>query len=192
MRAVWIDNGQDVNAAKLRAHGIDAPYFDPRDGRVTSAYLDGVHEQGFNPGLYFAWNWYNLDGSGFAGKIHSELLRIGWRGNAPVCADIEVHDPAYITAFVTRWRQLRPSRQTDLTIEGMQGGWFAQCAAAVAHADIRVAPQFYDGSMNALSHSPVLDLLIAGVPGDMMLGMYDASRLPYQWRGYAFTQGRLT
>src|SRR5581483_3217382 len=51
-----------------------------------------------------------------------EGSRIGWMGNPPVCLDIEVHDISYVLGCLRRWRQLRPTRETDWTLEGMQGG----------------------------------------------------------------------
>lgn len=193
MKAVWIDNGADPNYDKLRAHGIDSAYFDPRDPRVTAGYLDVVRANGLAAGLYFAWNWYpNMTGAWFATKVDQELRRIAWHGNAPVCLDIETHDVSYITGCLERWRQLRPTRQTDWTMEGMQGGLFSpQAVSEIVAANVRLAPSFYGGDMSPLGHSVILDLLMAGFPGDRIIGMYDAAALPYRWTGYAFTQGRL-
>lgn len=192
-KAIWVDEGNDAAYAKLAAYEITAPYYSLRDPRVTSHYLDNVRNVGFKPGLYVAWNWYpTLDGPAFAVKLDAELRRIAWRGNPPVCVDIETHDVGYIVSFFQRWRQLRPTRPTAWTLEGMQGGLFDSASvAAIYAAGVRVAPQFYDGNMGALGHSVILDLLIAGFPGARIDGMYDAARLPYSWRGFAFTQGRL-
>jgi hypothetical protein len=195
VKAIWIDEGNDADIAKLDAHGITAPYFSIRDPRVTSAYLGGLATAGFAPGLYVAWNWYpELTGTTFAQKLHAELRRIGWIGNPPVCVDIEAHDPAYIRAFLKRWRELRPKRRTDWTLEGMQGGWIEGTpgfVAAVIAANVGVVPQFYRGDMSPLTPGVILDLLLAGIPGDRLMGFYDAAALPYRWHGYAFSQGRL-
>ena len=193
VKAVWIDAGNDADVTKLGLYGITAPYFDPRDQRVTAAYLERLRGQGFSPGLYFAWDWYpQLGGAAFASKVDAELRRISWGGNPPVCLDIETHDVGYILACLERWRTLRPTRQTDLTLEGMQGGLFSpQAVSEIVHANIRIAPSFYAGDMSPLGHSVILDLLMAGFPGERLLGMYDAAALPYRWTGYAFTQGRL-
>lgn len=192
-RAVWIDNGTDPDPAKLRAHAITACYFDPRDRRVTASYLEAVKAEGFRPGIYFASNWLpDLDGPGLAAHLDGVLKTIGWQGNPPVCFDIEQHDPAFLVSCFTAWRKLRPLRQTDWTLEGMQGGWFTpQLTQALFHGGIGVVPQFYDGAMRPLPHSVILDLLEAGVLGSQLQGMYDAAQLPYRWHGYAFTQARL-
>lgn len=193
MKAVWIDLGNDANYDLLRRYGITAPYYNHNDPRVTAAYLDGVKARGFSPGIYSDGSWYpTLNGKQYAEKLDQVLKHIAWLGNPPVCVDLEMHDPAYLTAFFKRWRQLRPTRQTDWTLEGMQGGWMSKTFVdVVVGANVRVAPQFYVGQMQPHEHSPVIDLMMAGIPGDRIVGMYDAARLPYRWSGYAFTQGRL-
>lgn len=195
MRACWIDAGNDPDYAKLAKYGIDTPYFDPRDPRVTASYLDSVkaHPGIATCGLYFASNWGDWTGPGFAEDVDKVLRRIGWRGNPPVCLDIETHDiTGYVLPCLQRWRQLRPTRRTWWTLEGFQGGLLTPPAVALlAAGDIRIAPQFYAGDMTPLTHSPVIDLLMAGVDGTRIDGMYDAAHLPYSWRGFAFTQGRL-
>ncbi len=193
MRAVWVDAGNDADYQRLARYGIDRPYYDLRDPRVSASYLEAVAARGLRPGLYAAWNWWpELNGGGFAERVHHELLRIGWMGNPPVCLDIEVHDISYVLGCLRRWRQLRPTRETDWTLEGMQGGLLGQTAVRqIVAANVRVAPSMYAGDMTPLPHSVVIDLLMAGIPGDRIVGMYDAARLPYRWSGYAFTQGRL-
>lgn len=193
MRAVWVDTGNDANYDKLRAYGITHPYYDHRDPRITAGYLGNVRKLGFTPGLYSAWNWYpNADGGEYAEILHQELKRINWSGNPAVCVDIETHDVDYILDFLGRWRQLRPTRRTDWTLEGFQGGLFAPAdISKIVAANVGVVPQLYRGDMEPLEHSPIIDLLMAGIPGDRLLGFYDAARLPYRWHGYAFTMGRL-
>lgn len=195
IRASWIDNGSDPDYTRLARAGITVPYFDPRDPRVTAGYLDSVasHPEIDTCGLYFAWNWYPFDGRRFAEKVHSELLRIRWQGNPAVCLNDESHDPVRIRTLLRRYRELRPKRDAWWTFEGMQGGWIgaAGLGGELARLGIRAAPQFYAGDMSPLGHSVVLDLLMAGVDGTIVDGMYDAAALPYRWRGFAFTQGRL-
>lgn len=191
-RAIWIDEGSNPDKAKLNHYGITAPYFSHRDSRVTAEYLDDVAELGFSPGIYSAWNWYpELSGKLYATKIDNELRRIGWKGNAPVCVDIENHDLQFILDFFRHWRQIRPTRYTAFTFEGFQGGLLAPIIPELRLRVTRFVPQLYDGQMEPLDHSPILDLLMYGVPGAMIDGFYDAARLPYAWRGFAFTQARL-
>lgn len=191
---VWVDEGNDANYDKLRANGITEPYYSHRDPRVTATYLQSVKDKGFTPGILSAWNWFeDLTGPEYAEHLDAELRRINWSGNASVLVDIETKDvTGYILPFFARWRQLRPVRRTDWTLEGMQGGIFSPSAVnAIVKANVGIAPQLYRGDMTFLHHSPIIDLLMAGFPGDRLIGMYDAADLPFRWRGYAFTSGRL-
>ncbi len=194
MRAVWIDEGTDADRAKLRTHGITAPYFSVRDPRVTSDYLDAAATEGFRPGLYAAYNWYPWhDGVGFAEKCDAELRRIAWRGNPPLCADIETHDVAYILAFLKRWRELRPKRLTYWTLEGFQGGLFSPAnVSAINAASVGVVPQHYTGDMRPLAADRIaIDLIARGFHILRLWGFYDGAALPERWEGFVFTQGRL-
>ena len=194
MNGVWVDAGNDPTYGKFPPHGITSCWFDPRDPRVTADYLDGVVAHGYSAGLYFAWDWWpGLSGPQFADKCSAELKRINWHGNPSVCLDIETHDlSGYVVPCLTHWRQIRPNRPTWWTLEGMQGGLFTQAqVATIGGLTIRLAPSMYHGDMTPLPHSPVIDLLMAGFQGYMIDGMYDAAALPFRWRGFAFTQGRL-
>jgi hypothetical protein len=203
VKAVWVDSGNDPNFALLANYGITAPFFDPRDPRVTAAYLDSIkaHAGIDTCGIYTAWNWQPefSDPKVYVEWTDSELKRIGWQGNALVCLDIEkgngVSDANYATytaSALTRWRQLRPTRKTWLTLEGMQGGLFSTAlVTTIKQKKIRMAPQFFTGNMTPHRHSCVIDLEVPGVPADKIDGMYDAAVLPLRWVGFAFTQGRL-
>ncbi len=194
MRAVWVDEGSDASLVRLRARGIDSPYYSIRDPRVTSDYLDAVAAEGFTPGLYAAYNWYPaLTGLAFAEKCHYELRRIAWLGNPPLCADIETHDVSYILAFLKRWRELRPKRRTYWTLEGFQGGLFSPAdVRAINAANVHVVPQHYTGDMRPLAADRIaIDLLARGFDILRLYGFYDAAALPGRWEGFAFTQGRL-
>lgn len=193
MRAVWVDSGNDPDYAKLARYGITVPFFDPRDPRVTAQYLDAVaaHPNIDTCGIYTAWNWQSWTGPQYAEWTDQQLRRIGWMGNAIVCLNIENHDiNGYVIPALRRWRQLRPSRKTWWTLEGMQGGLFSGNQPSTVNAlNIILAPQFYEGNMTPHRHSPVIDL---EEPGFALIdGMYDAAVLPSIWRGFAFTQGRL-
>lgn len=203
MRAVWVDAGSDPNFSLYPKYGITVPFFDPRDPRVTASYLDSVkaHSGITACGIYTAWNWEPefSDPDEYAEWTDKQLLRINWLGNPIVCLDIEkgngVSDQnfaAYTTQALTRWRALRPSRATWLTVEGMQAGLFAKpLVETIKQKKIRMAPQFFKGDMSPHRHSCVIDLEEAGVPADMIDGMYDAAVMALNWRGFAFTQGRL-
>jgi hypothetical protein len=201
-RAVWVDAGNDPDYAKLKANGIGAAYFDIRDPRVTPGYLSTVASRGLAPGVYAAWNWLPPPytgaavGAGFAEWLSEQVAKLGKHTppNFPmVCADIETHDVAYILGFLYRWRQLRPHRVTDWTLEAFQGGLFSPLdTLKIAAADVGIAPGMYAGNMDPLNVvDVVLDLCAYSFPPGRIIGMYDAARLPAVWTGYAFTQGRL-
>lgn len=203
MKAVWVDARQDPAYEKYGPHGITVPVFEGLESRITADYLDGVRA---HPGieqcaLVFAWNWLpeGTSPQRLAEAADATLRRIGWQGNAWVWFDIEkghgltdVTFVPYVVACLRRWRELRPTRPTWLTVEGMQGPLFSPGdVLKIASWNVTLAPQFYRGDMTPLPHSPVIDLLIAGFPGARIDGMYNAADLPYNWRGCAFTQGAL-
>lgn len=204
MRGVWIDNGTNPDYAKLARYGITVPFFDPRDPRVTADYLAEVaaHPGIDTCGIYTAWNWDGTfkDPKTYVQWTDAVLRNIGWPGNALVCLDMEkgangVTDATfgqYVVAALKEWRRLRPKRDTWWTLEGFQGGNFSVIQVqAIAGKAVRIAPQMYAGNMAPLEHDVTIDLLVHSFPPGMLDGMYDAAVLPYAWRGFAFTQGRL-
>lgn len=197
MRAVWVDEGNDADLNKLRRYGITSPYYAIRDPRVTKEYLRNVRAQQFAPGVYVAPNWYpDMSGPQFAELVHS-LIGQRYPGTAAgfpkVCVDIETHNVSYITGFLIRWRQLRPTRVTDWTFEPFQGGLFAPLdVQIIVESGVGIVPQLYYGDMSLVAADRVvIDLWAHGFPYSSMLGFYDAAHLPQGWQGYAFTQGRL-
>jgi len=201
MRAAWLYPNDDPPYAKLAANGITWPYFDMRDARLTPAYLDSVkaHAGIDGCGVYAACNWYPAQTpEQFADTIDARLRAIGWLGNPPVCVDIEVPDlVVYVKAFLAKWRQLRPTRITDLTIEGHKGGLFSAADASYVAQRVRfTVPQCYDGTMTDVwdTYAMTCDLTAAGFPLAGICPFYDAAKLPEWWgipAGYAFTAERL-
>lgn len=197
MHSCWVDAGNDPVYEKMAAYGVENICFAATDKRLTPAYIASVRGHGYGVGIYRAWNWTpNVDGVGFANLLDADLKRLGEPGPGVirVCADIEAHDPAYIKAFLGRWRKMRPNRATDLTIEGRQGGWFSQCKDAVVRANVNVIPQSYVGDMVPLDPLDVVrDLVDWGYPISKVFPFYDAKwiRAYNGWEGYLFTQGRL-
>jgi hypothetical protein len=201
MRAAWKYQGTDIDYAKLAANGITWPYFDLRDPLLTPAYLDSVkaHDGIAGCGVYAVASWYpTLTPMLFADAVDAGLRAIGWKGNPPVCVDIEGVDLVdYTLRFLTRWRQLRPKRTTDLTIEGHKGGLFTASEAAYVAKRVRyVVPQCYNGAMTAEwdTYAMTCDLTAAGFPLAQVCPFYDAAHLPEWWglpAGYAFTMERL-
>jgi hypothetical protein len=207
VRAVWIDEGNDADYAKLRANDITEPFYSVRDPRVTKSYLEMVRGKGFAPGIYAAWNWPQTGvvppytgaakGAQFATWVNGQLERIA-PGTGPdfpaVCLNIETHDVPYILGAIQQWRKHRPKRITDFTLEGHQGGLFTGPQARAVAAKVRyIVPQCYDGNMTEDwdSWAIGLDLLEHGFPFGKVTPFLDAAHLDEWWEGYAFTAGRL-
>ena len=199
MKAIWIDYGNDADALRLKGHGVEAPYYDIRDPRITKTYLQNVRAQGFKPGVYAAWAWPEVahkSGAGFAEWVSDQLQRVapGTGNDFPrVSLNIETHDVSYILAALKRWRELRPTRTTDWTLEGHQGGLFKPAdVQAIVAANVEICPQAYTGDMRRYeSDRVVLDLVKHGFPADRIHCFYDAAQVGHWWDGVLFTQGRL-
>lgn len=205
MRACWIDAGNDPPYGKFAAQEIGWPYFDIRDQRLTAAYLDNVVKQpGIQgAGFYVVSSWWpQWTPEKVAEFTDTRLRSIGWLGNAPIMFDIEFpSEPTkmvpYILACLKRWRQLRPKRITDLTIEGHKGGLFRASDVIAVVAQTRyTVPQCYDGVMQNDwdTWAMFMDLNQAGFPPAKVCPFYDAAHLPKWWgvpAGFAFISGRL-
>lgn len=206
MRAVWVDAGNDPDYAKLQANGITWPYFDIRDQRLTPTYLDGVkaHPHIDGIGVYAVrgtHSWVETDTltpAQFAEWVDARLKAIGWLGNPVVMLDIEgmTNLVDFLIGTLIRWRELRPKRTTDLTIEGHKGGLFSEADAREVAKRVRwTVPQAYDGGMHPWDSWGVFsDLYAVGFAALEIVPFYDAATLLPWWGipdGFAFTQGRL-
>lgn len=206
MKGSWGDLNQDPPYAKLADNGVTWPYFDIRDPRLTPAYLDAVkaHPGIDGVGVYAVRgtsSWPETDDltpAQFADWIDRELKAIGWLGNPVVMLDIEGMDDlvAFVRATLRRWRELRPKRTTDLTIEGHKGGLFRPADVVDIAAKVRwVVPQSYDGAMRPWdTYAMAADLYAAGFAPASVRPFYDAAALLPWWGipdGFAFTWGRL-
>lgn len=207
-RAVWLNLHSDPDYVKLAANGISWPYFDIREPRIRQrGYLDTVaaHAGIEGCGVYSVRgtnSWPETDDlspEDFARWTHEQLLSIGWAGNPRVMFDIEgmADLVPFILGTLRAWRQLRPKRITDLTIEGHKGGLFrpSDVIAVVAQTRFTV-PQCYNGAMNQTwdTWAMAMDLFAVGFPPAKVCPFYDAAHLPEWWgvpAGFAFTQGRL-
>lgn len=198
MRAVWIDKGNDPDYPKLAANGINDPYFDIRDPRLSLAYLMAVRAKGGAPGLYADPTWWpGISAPDFATKV-SQLLGAIAPNTQPdfpmVCLDIETKDADYILGALRQWRKHRPNRVTDWTLEGHQGGILTPAQWLVVSSLVRyVVPQCYNGPMTQVFDTFAMAKYLNdyGLPFQDIRPFYDAAHLPEYWDGYAFTQGRL-
>lgn len=206
MRAAWGDFGQDPPYAKLADAGVTWPYFDIRDPRLTPDYLDAVkaHPGIDGCGVYAVRgtdSWPETDDltpAQFAEWTDAALRHIGWLGNPPVMFDIEGMPDLvpFVLATLKRWRELRPKRTTDLTIEGHKGELFRPADVINTVAKVRwVVPQCYDGAMHPWdTYAMAADLYAADFPAASVRPFYAADKLLPWWGtpdGFAFTWGRL-
>lgn len=197
MRALWVDAGNDPNYDACVEHDIDTLYFALNDPRVTKAYLQDVASRGYGVGVYVVTNWDGFNqpsGADFANAVANAVLKLRVTNVFPrVQLDAEQHDPVFISAMVKQWRKRLPNQATSWTMESFQGGWMtAEMVADVLAARIRVVPQWYKGNMEPVAEDVGLkDMLARGFPTQSVTGFYDAANLPFNWNGFAFTQGRL-
>ena len=201
MRACWVDAGNNPDYGKFATNRITWPYFDIRDPRLSAAYLADVksHPNIEGTGLYVVRSWFpQLTPPQLAEYTDDRLKQIGYAGISPIMFDIEGGGLVqYTLSCLTRWRQLRPTKTTDLTIEGHQGGLFKRSDAQATAKMIRYCvPQCYDAPMLNVwdTYAMTVDLTSAGFPLKKVCPFYDAAKLPEWWgvpSGWAFTQGRL-
>lgn len=202
MRAAWGNLRSGPPYAKLAAAGITWPYFDIRDPRLTPTYLDAVRA---TPGVEGVGvyavrgtdSWPETDDltpAQFAEWTDRELKSIGWLGNPPVMFDIEGMPDlvGFVLGTLRRWRELRPKRITDLTIEGHKGALFSPADVINTVAKVRwVVPQCYDGNMTPWDTWAIAcDLYAAGFTPAGVRPFYSARALEPWWGvpdGFAFT-----
>jgi hypothetical protein len=187
MRTVWIDYQQQAQDAKLKTFGITRAYFDARDTPRTTT---------LERGIYRVQSWENAPPDLLAVQLSNDVKR--WGGDPykqlAVHANIEIHDPAYIVAFLKAWRSRRPVRETAIALEGMQGGWFTPAMVAAINADknLTILAEAYTGDMGLVDADATRSNLIDyGITRSKAVVFYDAAKLAQYWDGCAFTQQRL-
>ena len=198
MRYAWIDSPDNPYWETLERHGIDGLFFDPRQPRVTKAYLEEIALRNKAVGIYIGHAWPELGTTpeSFVTKAVEWATPLRKSNSFPrVQWDLEQHDPEFILAVLKLWRQKFPWPQsTSWTLESFQGGWMDREAFVkpVLACRVRVVPQYFHGDMTPFAQDESMkDLMARGFPADIISGCYDAARLPDRWRGFAFTQGRL-
>lgn len=186
-RSVWIDLGQPAQDSKLRGLGITRAYFDARDTPRTTA---------LERGIYRVQSWNDASPAELAALLSADVAR--WGGDPQrqlaVHANIEVHDPSYIVAFLKAWRSRRPTRETAIVLEGLQGGWFTPELRAAVNRDVNctMLAEAYTGDMGPIDADACRSNLVNyGINRAKAVVMYDAARLAPYWDGSAFTQQRL-
>lgn len=154
---------------------------DPIWGTLTNVEYDAERAAGRMPQA--------LGAHELANRLSNDLTRLGSsQKQCAVQADIEYHDPAYLTAFLQEWRALRPNRVTGWTLEPLQGGWMSPVFVdTLKRAKVGVYPQAYFGNMNPVDPDLVrADLIERGLPRGAVSVEYRAGTIPTHWDGIAF------
>ena len=183
---------QVPDLAKAKSYGITRLYWQANDPQISAGLFLAIRERGMEVGIMRDPHWDNLSAISaidLARELDADLGRMGSSASqCAVLADIEYHDPAYITAFLGEWRALRPQRVTGWTLEPLQGGWMdAAFVTSVTSAVVSVYPQAYLGNMSPVD--PDLcraDLIERGLLRGRVAPFYDAAHLPTHWDGIAF------
>jgi len=174
---------------KARRYGITRLYWQANDPQIDGDLLGLFRTEGFEVGILRDPSWDQVGALDLARQLDADLVRLkSGDKQCAVLADIEYHDPNYITAFLREWRTLRPQRVTGWTLEPLQGGWMdAAFVQTVERATIGVAAQSYLGNMSPVDPDLVrADLIERGFPRAAVACVYDAARIPTHWDGIAY------
>lgn len=165
MRAIWINEGDELDAPRCRAFGITRVYFSER--AHSSTHIAQGRREGFEVGIYSNPQWYGFpDPKPMRDLLSRAVTRMdGDNKQLSVQLNYEPHNAAWAIEFFYWWRRARAARDTSWTMEGFQGGW---CAEALLHPNLEntiAVPQCYSGSMQPwLTAAVVRDLVDWGVP----------------------------
>jgi ribosomal protein S18 len=175
--------------AKAKRYGITRLYWEARDPQISAALFLAIRERGMEVGIMRDPSWDNSSAIDLARELDADLGRLGASNSqCAVLADIEYHDPAYITAFLDEWRALRPRRVTGWTLEPLQGGWMSpEFVYTLTWTAMAIFPQSYLGNMSPVDPDLVrCDLTERGIPKGMVGVVYNAAHIPTHWDGIAF------
>jgi ribosomal protein S18 len=180
---------QVPDLAKARQYGITRLYWQANDPEISAGLFLAIRERGMEVGIMRDPSWTHASALDLARMLDADLVRLGSSNSqCAVLADIEYHDHAYIEAFLSEWRALRPSRVTGWTLEPLQGGWMSPVfVATVRRAAVEVFPQTYLGNMAPVD--PDLcraDLIERGMLRSSVGAVYNATHLPTHWDGIAY------
>ena len=198
MIAPWVDEHNDPDYPTLRKIGSTHVFRSLRDPKTTRSALLADKAAGFATGVYIVSSWYpNLSPRAVA-DLGNQLLKSvdgGTPSDPVVCWDVETKDVPYVRTLFRRWKSHRPTRVTDWTLEGHQGGIFkpADVAELLKTVDRYWVPQCYNGAMTEVWDTLAMarDLTAIGVPDSRIVPFLDAAHIPAWATGYVFTQGRI-
>jgi hypothetical protein len=198
------------DGAKLKAHGIRRLYYEARDTQVDTAFFKQLRTWGYEAGIDYDPSWDGWPAPVKAvDKVIGHLIKFGaLKRNAdgslsnlapmPVMLDMEHHDPVYAEAFLREFRDRQPGRNIVWTLESMQAGWFEPSLVALIndYAQLRVAPQFYEGDMTPMAADQSFkDLIVYGVSPTRLVGFYGLRdqyeqpiAIPTWWDGILYVE----
>ena len=180
---------QVPNIAKAKRYGITRLYWQANDPQISAGFLQAIRDRHIEVGIMRDPSWDQLGAIDLARTLDHDLVQLqADNSQCAVLADIEYHDPNYISAFLSEWRARRPNRITGWTLEPLQGGWMdAPFTGAVTRANVAIYPQAYLGNMSPVS--PDLcraDLIERGLARGRVSVVYNAADIPTHWDGIAF------
>lgn len=194
-RSAWVYENWapgDSDAAKLKQHGIELVYIDPRSTNAAEV-IQWLHDNGFGYGIYFDPSWFNWPSPLATAKLAAGYLsKLGLNGSfQPVMFDLETKSTAWVTAFLVAWRVLRPTRATAYTNSPFQGGFVPSLRLRLARVHVYV--QLYEGEMQPVdSAAALLEIGRQGTPASMLHPFYDGAAIPGDSRdGCVFTYERI-
>lgn len=201
-RAIWLDENNSPRSDLKTRFGITDVFRSVRDGRTTLTHLEEDRRRFGGAGLYLCSQgdgWPSADTTtpkAWAKWAYEQVQTIapGSSGDFPkVLLNCETHDAAWVVSMLKAWRSHSPRRVTAWSPEGRQTGIFSPAhVAAINQTGVTVVPQLYGGDMTAHPEGTViLPMLRAGFNPKTLTGFYDAQNLPWDWSGFAFSQGRL-
>src|SRR6266550_4611921 len=89
---------QVPDLAKAKRYGITRLYWQANDPQISPGLLQAIRDRGIETGIMRDPSWDNIGAIDLARTLDADLIRLGLGMSLePVLADIEYHDPAYIT-----------------------------------------------------------------------------------------------
>jgi hypothetical protein len=179
-RAAWINEGQGLDVDRAHKYGLTILYVSARG--ATKQLIADIQAAGLIAGLYADPSWTPGITAPVFAKQASDWLQTfvprPWPNEAPpFMADIEVHDPAYVTAFLAEYRRWQPARPSSITVEPFQGGLVP--TDEIAARGFHLYPQTFYGDMSPADEAGVLlELTRQGFPAAALHPMYAGERFP--------------
>jgi hypothetical protein len=203
MKAALILKGGPAipNGDKLTRAGVKRCYFEANNPDVNAKFMQQMRGWGYEVGVMRdpVWNNYNDTPQQFIARVNADIDRLapkrpdGRRPQLAVMLDIERHDPAYVLAALSAFRDSQPGRNVVWTMEYHQAGWFTPDLIDYinGYPQCKAVPQLYYGDMSNTvdSHASARDMAAAGV-ADARLCFFYSLRVPapHDWDGVLYLE----